>query len=165
MRSRWSGGVRLLLLLSLAACSDSPLDFGKRAYPEARTPLTDLARDTEPEELPDVRYLAVYKTTPPRPEQVLAQIGPEGGSLRAGDFEIIVPAGAVARATLFRIRLPAETGATKHAYAEFNASSAFLLPVTIRCCASASEIMSNRLVSHEICRTKSPFEMVKAFGV
>ena len=117
MRSRWSGGVRLLLLLSLAACSDSPLDFGKRAYPEARTPLTDLARDTEPEELPDVRYLAVYKTTPRRPEQVLAQIGPEGGSLRAGDFEIIVPAGAVARAD----------GWTKHT----PIGTTLLLPITV----------------------------------
>ena len=131
MKSRWVRGLRVASLLLLAACNDSPVDTmaGVPVLPPqaAASPPAGKALG----QAPDLRFLAEYRGGS-RPEQVRAMIGPEGGSLRAGDFEIVVPAGAVDRATLFRIHLPVETSSGKRAYAEFESSGPFVLPVTIR---------------------------------
>jgi hypothetical protein len=60
------------------------------------------------------------------------KIGPAGGSLRVGDFEIVVPAGAVDREIMFRIRRPVDPRAAERAYAEFSPHMTFAKPVTIR---------------------------------
>ena len=60
-------------------------------------------------------------------------IGPEGGSLRLLDFEIVVPPGAVTKATRFSIRLPVNPGEADHAFAHFGPHNVtFHVPVTIR---------------------------------
>lgn len=64
-----------------------------------------------------------------------AVIGPEGGSLALGDFEIVVPPGAVTRATRFGIRIPNAAQQLKqgYAYAEFTPHNVdFLVPVIVR---------------------------------
>ncbi|MEX1184257.1 MAG: hypothetical protein WEF86_13575 [Gemmatimonadota bacterium] len=64
-----------------------------------------------------------------------AVIGAAGGSVALGDFEIIVPAGAVALPTRFSIRLPnaAQQNKLGYAYAEFGPHNVdFAVPVTLR---------------------------------
>lgn len=66
---------------------------------------------------------------------VSAFIDSAGGSLRLGDFEIVVPAGAVATKTRFSIKLPPanSSSASKRALAEFSPHNVdFAQPVTIR---------------------------------
>ena len=93
-----------------------------------------VAEDSEP--LPeDLCAVALYLPDAPRPGRTMeaAMIGPEGGSLRLGDFEIIVPAGAVSTPTRFSIALPAGGKAADHALAEFLPHNrTFALPLTIR---------------------------------
>ena len=60
-------------------------------------------------------------------------IGPEGGSLRLGDFEVVVPAGAVTTSTRFQILALPETGPDQHAAAMFFPhGQRFAVPVTLR---------------------------------
>ena len=60
-------------------------------------------------------------------------IGPEGGSLRLLDFEVVVPQGAVATSTRFTIRLPVDPKAVDHAFAEFGPhGTTFAKPVVVR---------------------------------
>lgn len=62
-----------------------------------------------------------------------AMIGPEGGSVRLGDFEIVVPPGAVSSRTRFAIRVPPEPALRKHAYAVFSPhNTEFAVPVLLR---------------------------------
>lgn len=66
---------------------------------------------------------------------VSAFIDSAGGSLRIGDFEIVVPAGAVQKNTRFSIKLPPanSNSASKRALAEFAPHNVtFAVPVTIR---------------------------------
>jgi hypothetical protein len=140
MTGRFLLARRLVPLLLLVACNEGPLSTARtgeftRDLPEQAGPTAGAAGNTFSEEellAPDTRYLAQFQVAT-RPEQAQALIGPEGGSLRAGEFEVVVPAGAVLRPTLFRIRLPSSVGKSGNfAYAEFEAGSVFLLPVTIR---------------------------------
>jgi hypothetical protein len=60
-------------------------------------------------------------------------IGPEGGSVSLGDFEIIVPPGAVPNYTLFQIRRPRDPKTARRVVAGFRPHAReFLLPVTVR---------------------------------
>jgi len=60
-------------------------------------------------------------------------IGPEGGSLRLGDFEVVVPPGAVASATRFQILVLPGNGPETHAAAQFFPhNQQFDVPVTLR---------------------------------
>lgn len=82
----------------------------------------------------DVCAIARYLPNAPSPgrQMVSAFIDENGGSLRLGDFEIIVPAGAVDRPTRFAIMLP-PPGHGDRAYAEFRPhNQQFAVPVTIR---------------------------------
>jgi hypothetical protein len=63
---------------------------------------------------------------------VSANIGPQGGSLRLGDFEIVVPAGAVSSVTRFSIQTFPENAKKKHAVASFMPHRSFSKPVTVR---------------------------------
>jgi len=82
---------------------------------------------------PDLTGIAKLKPGQARPAEVAtALIGPLGGSVRLGDFEIVVPPGAVAGTTVFRIKTPADPNGAEYSYAEFDPSGTFLLPVTIR---------------------------------
>jgi hypothetical protein len=124
---------RIAILLLLAACADG-------RDPQEPLPLAPAANHSsgrdefeDGPDLRDLRHIARYRVTAPRSMLVREWIGPDGGRLRAADFEIIVPRGAVDRMTQFRIRLPSSNGnAMHHAFAEFDASRPFLKPVTIR---------------------------------
>ena len=83
----------------------------------------------------DLCSVARYLPDAPRPGRAIngATIGPEGGSIRLGDFEIIVPAGAVSTPTYFSIKMPPPGKAADHAFAEFQPHNVtFAVPVTIR---------------------------------
>ncbi len=82
----------------------------------------------------DVCAIARYLPDTPRPGRQMASafIDASGGSLRIGDFEIVVPAGAVDRRTRFVILLP-PPGQDERVYAEFLPHGVtFAVPVTIR---------------------------------
>jgi hypothetical protein len=65
------------------------------------------------------------------PESVTALIGPAGGHVRLGDFEIIVPARAVSQETVFSIKLP-PANRRALAVAEFAPHNVrFNVPVTV----------------------------------
>ena len=84
---------------------------------------------------PDVNRIAVYDGGAPGLTIAWAKawIGPQGGSVRLLDFEIIVPPGAVSKTTKFEIRLPVDPKAAEHALAEFTPhNTPFAQPVTIR---------------------------------
>lgn len=83
---------------------------------------------------PDLRFVATFKTkpAPPDPLHDHAMIGPAGGSLRVGDFEIVVPPGAVERPTNFRIKIPVDPQEQMRAFAEFGPHIIFRRPVTLR---------------------------------
>src|SRR3954470_17071717 len=53
-----------------------------------------------------LKQLARFDRAPLSPAIELGRSGPEGGRLSLGDFEVIVPAGAVDKPTLFKIRRP-----------------------------------------------------------
>jgi hypothetical protein len=78
--------------------------------------------------------LARYQTTAPQITIGFAMrfIGPEGGRLSLGQFEVIVPAGAVSKFTLFSIRIPVELSTSEFVRAEFGPHQQFAVPVTIR---------------------------------
>ena len=83
----------------------------------------------------DVDRVATYRDGPPSVTiaWAMAWIGPQGGSVRLLDFEVIVPPDAVSRVTRFSIRLPIDPGASTHAMAEFGPHNIqFARPVTLR---------------------------------
>lgn len=122
-----------VLLLMVAACSGEPTrpdaawqpQFGKGDNGVGYGP---------PAAQPDLRHIAKFEQRPTRPQpgQDHKLIGSEGGSLRIGDFEIVVPAGAVDKPTQFYIHLPVDPRLAWRAYAEFGPHQTFLKPVTIR---------------------------------
>lgn len=82
----------------------------------------------------DLCAIAHYLPDAPSPgrQMVSAFIDESGGTLRLGDFEIVVPAGAVDRSTRFAILLP-PPGQGDRAFAEFLPhNQEFAVPVTIR---------------------------------
>lgn len=117
--------VAALLMAAVTSCSDQPT---------AVAPVALTAQLSEGAAPPDVKGLARYTSqrAPGAPEQGHAVIGAEGGSLRVGDFEIIVPAGAVSHPTNFRISLPRDPHAVQYAFAEFSPHREFKKAVTIR---------------------------------
>jgi hypothetical protein len=83
----------------------------------------------------DISRIAVYRDGPPSLTiaWAMAWIGPQGGSLRILDFEVIVPPNAVSKVTRFAIRLPVDPGIADHALAEFEPHNVqFAQPVTLR---------------------------------
>lgn len=130
-QTRW---LRLLAVLVLCACSDagSSANVADAVSPQLDYGDDDDERGRSADPRPDIRFLAKMDAGHARPAAVAAQwIGPGGGSVRVGDFEIVVPAGAVSRATKFSIRLPADPTGADYAYAHFEATGAFSR-VTIR---------------------------------
>jgi hypothetical protein len=112
----------LALGLILAACSDEPVSLG-----------TDRPQFTTQSE--DVTQIARYVSGAPTVMFgfALKTIGPEGGSIRLLDFEVVVPPGAVSKATRFSIRLPYDQEAADRAMAEFGPHGVkFLTPVTLK---------------------------------
>jgi hypothetical protein len=84
---------------------------------------------------PDVTHIARYANGAPQITiaWAMAWIGPEGGSLRLLDFEVIVPPGAVKAVTRFSIRLPVDPHQATYAMAEFLPHGVtFAQPVTLR---------------------------------
>jgi len=113
----------LLVIVAVAACADG------RNEPVPLSPSFNASASGNP----DVSKLAKLKPGRARPAEIVtAVIGPEGGSLRLGDFEIIVPAGAVTKKTPFRIKTPTDPNGAQYSYAEFDPSGTFLKPLTIR---------------------------------
>jgi hypothetical protein len=82
----------------------------------------------------DVSKVAVYRSGPAASSSsVSTWIGPEGGTLRLLDFEIVVPPGALTGATKFRIKLPGDSKKLDRAMAEFQPHDVtFLQPVMLR---------------------------------
>ena len=120
-RSRW---LKLLAIFALCACTDG--EPGGTAAPNLNPQYDHRDDDERGVPRPDIRLLAKLKSGHARPAAVVSEtIGPEGGSLRAGDFEIIVPRGAVNRATRFSIRLPADPTGADYAWADFDATHSF----------------------------------------
>ena len=92
---RW---LNLAVIVVLAACAGEP------AAPQLATQPQFSGHDNngvgpgqEHEPFPDLAPIAVFKRAAPpsRPATNHAVIGPAGGSLRVGDFDIVVPRGAV----------------------------------------------------------------------
>jgi hypothetical protein len=121
-----------LALVVLAACEaerrftapvDSPA-FGVGAGRTASNP--DMAGIA--------RFLAGAPPGVGRGAQVaVAVIGPRGGSVRLGDYEIVVPPGAVTAPIRFSIRLPPDAAARRHAFAVFSPHGrTFHVPVLLR---------------------------------
>jgi hypothetical protein len=104
------------------------------AEPCAAASQQPAATDSEP--LPeDLCSVARFLPDAPRPGRVMAAatIGAEGGSVRLGDFEIVVPAGALSTPTHFSIALPPPGPAADRALAEFKPHNVtFAQPVMIR---------------------------------
>ncbi len=97
----------------------------------------------------DLCTIAEFLRNAPNPgaQVVSAFIDEAGGSVRVGDFEIIVPAGAVDRATRFSIKLP-PASAARRAFAEFGPHNQdFAVPVTIRLPLSATNADSDAPVT------------------
>ena len=62
----------------------------------------------------------------------LRLIGPAGGTVSLAGFEVNVPAGAVAKPTLFTIKLPADKTRAEYVWAEFGPhGQTFAVPVTL----------------------------------
>lgn len=69
----------------------------------------------------------------PEPDVAVETIGPEGGTVRLGDFEIEVPAGAVTKNTLFMIRRPVDRRSRARVVAELRPHRvSFERPVIVR---------------------------------
>ena len=123
-RNWWRSAIGVVAL-TLVSC------MGETTDPRlADSPLYNRAAHGNAGEL-DFIGVARFTRLPRVPPVSSARIGPEGGSLHAGEFELIVPAGAVDRPTLFQIVLPAR-GIGDPVYAEFSPHQQFAAPVTLR---------------------------------
>lgn len=109
------------LLLLLGSCGDRT--------PIEPTPQLQFTASAE-----KLGQLARYSTGAPTLTIAFAKkfIGPQGGQLSLGDFEVIVPAGAVDKWTLFTIKLPVDLTTSEYVRAEFLPHQDFAVPVTIR---------------------------------
>jgi hypothetical protein len=115
----------LSLLVLAAGCSD-----GGPMQPEPQYSLDLLSFEATV----DVSRVARYRTSAQLYHaSESAWIGPEGGTLRLMDFELVVPRGAVLLPTKFRIKLPTDPKKLQHALAEFQPHLVtFLKPVMLR---------------------------------
>lgn len=140
LRTRFLAPV-LVALLSVVACGESPVQNADPAGPEAAVSATGPASAStqsqggSPGGHADPAALARFQNGPPSITIGWAKktIGPEGGSLRLLDFEIVVPPGAVDRDTRFQIRLPVDPHAREYVMAELRPHGReFAVPVRIR---------------------------------
>ena len=107
----------LVAALAVAACSDGPVTPRASTQPQF---------SSAEHELKVARFRSGRPDVPSR--LAVKNIGPNGGSLTLSGFEVVVPAGAVSRPTLFSIRLPE----SDYVYAEFGPHGAqFSVPVTV----------------------------------
>ncbi len=130
----------LVAVLAVAGCEESPLESESTdqedavsSAPAAASPLQ--SDDDLDGAHADPSALARFRDGPPSITIGWAKktIGPEGGSLRLLDFEIVVPPGAVDRATRFQIRLPVDPHQREYVMAEFGPHGReFAVPVRIR---------------------------------
>jgi hypothetical protein len=135
---RW---IRVSLLTALVACSGEPTTAPEPiAAPQASWNSGSNYSWFDAD--PDLQWIAKFRTQPAPPDPLNARknIGPAGGSLRVGDFEIIVPPGAVDRQVNFRIKVPTDPRQSIRAFAEFEPHMVFRKPVTIRLPAAATEV-------------------------
>lgn len=151
----------IMALLMAGACSDQPTEvqapvvtpqhdwnFGEWQADRDEDGGDGEFDNNSGDQQPDLRFIAKFRTRPAPPDPLLdhAMIGPEGGSLRVGDFEIIVPAGAVDRPKNFSIRVPTDPRLAIKAYAEFGPHMHFNKPVTIRLPAASTEVVGQPYV-------------------
>lgn len=130
----------ILAILFLVSCGDStgPVrleDGAEGAVAAESANEADGIGTDEPAEDPPLDDVARYQNgkTPQGVEKVAAFIGPEGGSLRLHDFELIVPPGAVSKRRRFEIRIMPEPARRNHAAAEFRPRNVtFEVPVLVR---------------------------------
>lgn len=137
---RW---IRVTLLAALVACSGEPTTAPEPiATPQASWNNGGHSQWFGSSE-PDLRWIAKFKKTPAPPDPLHSRktIGPAGGSLRVGDFEIIVPPGAVDKQVNFRIKVPTDPREANRAFAEFEPHIIFKKPVTIRLPSAATEVI------------------------
>lgn len=120
--NRLTSVVAFACLLFLGGCNDGSLT-GNRSVTQFSSAVQS-----------DLSVVARYGSTPPDLLMAFAQkfIGPEGGSLRLYDFEVVVPPNAVDKPTRFKITLPADPTAAKHVFAEFSPHNVrFAVPVKV----------------------------------
>ena len=123
----WLRTVGWMICAAAVGCSDPATSPRASDGPQ-------LSRNSHQESEPDLTNVARFKPDAARLHTVVdhQKIGPEGGTLRVGDFEIVVPAGAVDKPTNFRIKIPVDPKAADYAFAEFSPHIEFNKPVTIR---------------------------------
>lgn len=126
LQSNRPGLTALALALMLGACADT-----QTAVEPDVTPRFSESVDSRPNEAAQV---AKYSGAAPQSGFAMRMIGPRGGSLSLGEFEIVVPPGAVEAPTAFSIYLPLLVpGAADLVMAEFGPHGrTFRVPVTIR---------------------------------
>jgi hypothetical protein len=130
---RFEAGLVLacLAFLGAAGCSERNPTAPAAVIAPGLTPLAN-REDRPRSEVPDLDDVARFVGRIKATSHVSAQIGPEGGTVRNGDFQIIVPAGAVSRSTLFMIRIPNDQPGKHHAVAEMLPHNVtFAVPVTV----------------------------------
>ena len=80
-----------------------------------------------------LRGLARWERSPAESDLARAWIGPDGGRLSLGAYEIVVPAGAVSRSTLFKIRVSGDLLKRRFVFAELSPHDVtFNAPVLVR---------------------------------
>jgi hypothetical protein len=134
----------LLFMVFVASCSDTRDAMAPDTQASASS-MTRLGTDAmaashygdgdDEDVLPhDLSAIARYRSASVQhgAQTVSAVIGPQGGSLRLGDFEMIVPAGAVTSATRFSIMTFPENNRKKHAAASFLPHRTFNKAITLR---------------------------------
>lgn len=107
-------GLLALVLATLSAgCADT-------TAPQAGEEAGQTFRRGGGEAAPDLEVLARFRTRPQVRQGWAARwIGPEGGRLDFAGFAVEVPRGAVDHATLFVIRLPADSSGAERVTAQF----------------------------------------------
>ena len=124
----WQAAALTVLVVVATGCSE-----GSPTQPEARYALEEANTELLVESLVDVTRIASYRLGPASSTSIVSWIGPQGGTLRLLDIEIVVPPGAVTAPTRFRIKLPGDPKKLKYAFAEFQPHDVrFLAPVTLR---------------------------------
>lgn len=129
----------LLLLFALASCGDtqemlSPTPSMSKVGADA-VAASATAGDGDEDRLPgELEAIAQYRSASNEhgAQNASAVIGAAGGSVRLGDFEMIVPPGAVSKDTRFSIQVLPEAGRKAHAVASFMPHREFAKPITLR---------------------------------
>jgi hypothetical protein len=122
----------------LVSCADSGL-AGPDTSPSR---LSEAAAQEASEEIPSLDAIARYVTPPAQngAQKVKQTIGPAGGTIRLYDFEVVIPPGAVDRATSFEIKILPEQARGQHAWAQFKPhNQKFAVPVILRVPYSTTE--------------------------